>query len=84
MDYDKARKFVGHLAERTARDELEKEERYYDEDTTAEEKAKDKEAAEEIEVMINFAGETLIDIAESLNKIAGKSAASAKARGGRL
>lgn len=71
VDYDKARDFVNKLAEKMAKDELEKDTRYYDEDTTEKEKVEDQESAELVETTIQFAGELLIDIAESLNKIAG-------------
>lgn len=70
-DYDAARRLVGKLAKKTEREELEKEERYYNEETTAEEKAADAESAADMRAAIEAGGGLIIDIAESLSRIAG-------------
>lgn len=70
VNYDKARGFGNKLAEKTANDERKKNEKYYDEDTTDEERQEDVEAADEIEEGIKLVSELFIDIAESLHKIA--------------
>lgn len=74
FDYERARGLVGRLAELAVEQEKEKDESYYSEDTSDEEKAKDKEMRDLLGECVEVGGELLIDIAESLNRAAPRAA----------
>lgn len=72
FDYDKARKFVDRLAQKAEREEL-KGDDYWDEEDTQQEKNENVEDAAMIREAVQIGGNLLVDIAESLNQIAGGS-----------
>ena len=74
FEYERARGVVARLAKMVVDQEEEKDETYYTEKTSDEEKAKDKEAREFLGEAIEMGGGLLIDIAESLNRAAPRSA----------
>lgn len=78
FEYERARRLVMRLAEIAVDQQEEEDKTYYDKDTSDDEKAKDKEAREVLGEAIEMGGGLLIDIAESLNRAAPRSA-----RGGR-
>jgi hypothetical protein len=68
FDYDKARKFVSLLAAKVEREEL-KGDDYWEEDS-GEEKDQNVEDAAIIKEAVEIGGNLIVDIAESLNRIA--------------
>ncbi len=69
FDYDNAREFVDKLADKVEREEL-KDDDYWDEEDTQEEKDENVEDAAMVKEAVRIGGNLLIDVAESLNQIA--------------
>lgn len=71
-DYDKARQLVRKLADKAEREEL-KSADYWDEEDTQEEKDENVEDATLVKEAVQIGGDLLVDVAESLAAIAGRS-----------